>query len=130
MGDDKRMGVGSIGWVDLTVPGADATRDFYKAVIGWTHTDVEMGGYQDYCMNEPESGKTNAGICHARGVNANQPPQWMIYITVADLDAAVAKCVELGGSVIGEPRSAGNQGRFCALRDPAGAVFAIYQQTD
>ena len=46
------------------------------------------GGYADYCMNEPESGQTIAGVCHARGVNANLPPQWLLYITVANLETS------------------------------------------
>jgi predicted enzyme related to lactoylglutathione lyase len=28
--------VGTIGWIDLTVPDAKSLRDFYSAVTGWT----------------------------------------------------------------------------------------------
>jgi predicted enzyme related to lactoylglutathione lyase len=76
--------VGSIGWFDLTVPDAIAVRDFYGAVTGWTWTGLDMGGYEDYCMNQPGDGTTVAGICHARGGNASVPPQWLPYIIVAD----------------------------------------------
>lgn len=121
--------VGGITWMDLTVENATATKDFYREVVGWTTTDVEMGGYNDYCMNQPQTAKTVAGICHARGPNAELPAAWLIYITVDDLDKSVAKCVELGGKIISPQRDYGGQGRYCVIRDPAGAVAALYEAT-
>ena len=117
--------VGSIGWVDLTVPDAEKLRDFYSAVVGWQPRDCEMGGYQDYSMTTP-SGKDTAGVCHARGVNADVPPVWLVYFTVADVAGSVAVCKANGGEVLVEPRSMGG-GTFAVIRDPAGAVCALYQ---
>jgi hypothetical protein len=85
-----------------------------------------MGGYSDFSMMTPLSGKTVAGICYAQGVNADLPPQWLIYITVEDVDQSVARCIELGGKVITGPRELGEQGRFCVIQDPAGAVAALF----
>ena len=86
-----------------------------------------MGGYSDYCMNEPQTDKTVAGICHARGQNAKLPAAWLVYINVDDVDKSLAKCVELGGEVVSEIRSYGGQGRYCVIRDPAGAVAALFE---
>ena len=58
---------GSILWTDLTVPNAEAVRDFYREVAGWGVSPVEMGGYQDYTMTSPADGSAVAGVCHARG---------------------------------------------------------------
>ncbi|MEO1369701.1 MAG: VOC family protein, partial [Acidobacteriota bacterium] len=33
---------GTIAWLDLTVPAAEATRDFYREVIGWSVEELEM----------------------------------------------------------------------------------------
>lgn len=118
--------VGSVGWMDLTVPDADRVRDFYREVVGWTASDVSMGAYSDYCMHPP-GGDPVAGVCHARGVNAGIPPVWMIYITVADLDASVANCQKLGGTVVGSIRDMGSYGRMAIIRDPAGAVCGLIQ---
>jgi len=118
---------GSICWTDLTVENADSIRDFYSEVVGWQSSAIKMGDYEDYCMNEPESGQTVAGICHARGANANIPPQWLVYMTVADLDQSVARCQELGGEVLNGPRSVGD-GTMVVIRDPAGAVAGLYQR--
>lgn len=121
--------IGGISWVDLTVEDGTAIKDFYREVVGWKVTDVEMGGYSDYCMNEPQTDKTVAGICHARGQNAKLPAAWLVYINVDDVDMSVAKCVELGGEVVSEIRSYGGQGRYCVIRDPAGAVAALFEPT-
>ena len=118
--------VGSISWTDLTVPDAPALRRFYERVVGWTASGFNMGGYEDYCMNLPSDGETVAGICHARGSNADLPAQWLIYITVADLQASVRHCRKLGGAVLAEPREMGG-GRVAVIRDPAGAVAALFQ---
>lgn len=124
MSDQQKHPIGSIGWTDLTVDDATGVRDFYAQVVGWKHQGLSMGDYEDYCMDEPGSGKTVAGICHRRGTNANIPPAWLVYITVADADAAAKKVVELGGEIMDGPRKMGG-GRFCVIRDPAGAVCAL-----
>ena len=125
MSDEKRPAVGTVSWMDLTVADAPRVRDFYREVVGWDVSEVDMGGYTDFCMNAPEGGATVAGICHARGVNADLPPQWLVYITVADLDRAMERCVALGGAVIAGTRDMGSYGRLCVVRDPAGAVAAL-----
>jgi uncharacterized protein len=116
--------IGRITWQDLTVPDATRVRDFYQAVAGWTAQPVSMDGYDDYAMFGPAGDTPVAGICHARSSNANLPPQWLVYITVADADAAASRAVELGGRVIDGPREMGG-GRFAVIADPAGAVAAL-----
>ena len=122
------LAAGSISWIDLTVDDAERLRRFYERVVGWSAAPVDMGGYADYNMTVPSTDTPAAGICHARGANAELPAQWLIYITVDDLDSSVNRCRELGGSVIAAPRSLGEHGRFCVIRDPAGAVAALFER--
>lgn len=117
---------GKIGWIDMTVADADGVRDFYKAVVGWNVEDTSMGDYSDYTMMSPGDGDAIAGICHARGANADLPGGWLIYITVADVAASAAACVANGGKVIVEPRGLAG-GQFCVIEDPSGATAALYQ---
>lgn len=117
--------IGSIGWLDLTVDDADGVRDFYARVVGWESEPLDMGGYSDYVMKSPESGTPRGGVCHARGPNAGLPAQWLAYLIVADLDVSLAQVEELGGQVVSAPRSTGD-GSFAVIRDPAGAVVALY----
>jgi hypothetical protein len=117
---------GQIGWIDISVGDAESLKAFYTRVAGWTPEAVDMGGYNDYCMTPPGADAPVAGICHARGSNAEIPPQWLLYIVVADLEKSLRDCVEMGGAAI-TPIREGGGGRFAVIRDPAGAVCALYQ---
>jgi predicted enzyme related to lactoylglutathione lyase len=118
--------IGQIGWIDMTTDDAAGVRDFYKAVVGWKTEDVDMKGYADYVMKMPGSGEGAAGICHAKGSNAELPSGWLIYIVVEDVGASAAACVEHGGKIVVEPRGLAG-GRFCVIEDPGGSVAALYQ---
>ena len=118
--------IGKIGWIDMTVDDAPGVRDFYKAVVGWETDDVDMGGYSDYVMKMPVSGEGVAGVCHARGSNADLPSGWLIYIVVADAEKSAAACISNGGIVVVEPRGLAG-GRFCVVEDPGGSIAALYQ---
>lgn len=119
--------IGAITWIDLTVGAARDVRDFYQDVVGWTAGDVEMGGYSDFTMHPPGGGEPVAGVCHARGPNADLPAHWLIYITVADLDRSLARCRARGGAILVGPKGMGPAGRYAVIRDPAGAVAALIQ---
>jgi predicted enzyme related to lactoylglutathione lyase len=86
-----------------------------------------MGDYSDFNMNAAGSGNPVAGICHARGSNADLPAQWMVYIIVADLEKSTARCKELGGKLVTPIKNMGDQDRYCVIKDPAGAVAALYE---
>ena len=118
---------GAIGWFDLTVEHGEQIRDFYIQVTDWTSEDHSMDEYSDYVMKTPNSDTAVAGICHARGQNANFPPQWLMYVQVADLDVSLKSCLDLGGTVISPSRSMGDFGTMAVIQDPAGAVLALTQ---
>lgn len=113
---------GTQGWLDLTVDDAAGLRDFYAAVLGWTPAPVPMndGEYEDYAMLVGE--EAVGGVCHRRGVNANLPAAtWVPYFVVADLAAAREAASSKGATVV-EART-----QMLILRDPAGAVFALWE---
>ena len=118
--------IGKIGWIDISVDDASGLRDFYSSVVGWQPEGLSMGDYDDFTMKTPHGGSAVSGVCHARGSNAELPRQWLIYITVADVDASAKACTELGGKLIVAPKAM-DDARFCVIEDPAGAVAALYQ---
>jgi predicted enzyme related to lactoylglutathione lyase len=126
MEEKQALQVGTITWRDLTVKDATAVRDFYASVVGWTFRAEDMGGYSDFSMISPSTGDVVTGVCHARGANSEIPPQWLVYITVADVDASAKTCTDLGGTVLVGPKPMGG-GRFAVIRDPAGAVCALFR---
>ena len=119
--------VGSIGWTDLTVDDAEEIRKFYSAVVGWKADPVDMGGYNDFNMMTPASGEVVAGVCHAKGGNTGLPTQWIMYVTVEDIEVSAEKCKQLGGKILTGPTGSAGKERTCVIQDPAGAVMALYQ---
>lgn len=120
--------IGTVGWMDLTIDDADTVSKFYNEVVGWDIQSFDMGGYNDYCMNDPETGETLAGVCHARGANANLPPQWLVYVGVEDLDKSLEAVTANGSKVLGDRRSDGKGGHYCLIQDPAGAHMMLWEQ--
>lgn len=118
---------GVVAWCDITVPDAVALRDFYADVTGWRPQPLAMEGYDDFNMMLPGSDEPAAGICHARGQNADLPPQWLIYIAVPDLGASAQKALDRGAVHLSGALEAGDDGGYAVFRDPAGAAFALYQ---
>ena len=125
----RALPIGTIMWQDLTIAQAEPIRDFYQQVIGWQAQGEDMGGYEDYHMLLPGTDESVAGICHAQGANADfagLPPTWLMYIVVEDVAQSAAACQSLGGSILIPPRLMG-AGLFCVIRDPAGAICALFQ---
>lgn len=119
--------VGAVMWRDLTVDNADQVASFYERVVGWRREDVDMGGYADYAMKPAEGDEPVAGVCHARGVNENLPPQWLVYVRVADLEESLETTTQQGGQVVATPRGMGGKSRMAVIKDPAGAVLALFE---
>lgn len=120
--------VGCIAWLDLTVPDASATRDFYREVVGWSVQEVGMKDaserYADYNMLG-DDGDPAAGICHARGVNLGLPPVWMIYLPVGDLPESLHRVRAEGGRIVKEASRADGTPEYAVVEDPVGVAFAL-----
>ena len=52
------------------------------------------------------------------------PATWSVYFGVEDTDAALAKVVELGGSIV-TPAEDSPYGRLAQAADPTGAQFKL-----
>lgn len=120
---------GFIKWADLTVENAEAVRDFYAGVVGWRPVGMPVEGREDFVMLHPQSGDPAAGVCHQAGSLEGLPQQWLVYVTVEDLDDSIVATDELGGRVVFGPRESEALGRWCVVEDPAGAVMALTELT-
>jgi predicted enzyme related to lactoylglutathione lyase len=127
-GDPKRAG--HIAWLDLTVPEAAATRDFYQQVVGWSAQDIEMKDaaetYADFNMLGGDASPA-AGICHARGVNQDLPPTWLLYLPVGDLAESIRRVEEEGGQVTKSTLGSEANYQYAIVKDPVGAHFVLVQ---
>lgn len=119
---------GHIAWLDLTVPDAEGTRDFYSQVIGWESDEVAMedenGAYADYGMDDA-SGKTAAGICHARGQNVGVPPVWILYLAVGDLEESLRRVEEEDGRILKKGLDGSGVMQYAVIEDPVGVAIGL-----
>jgi predicted enzyme related to lactoylglutathione lyase len=127
MGNGEKRAPGTLIGLDLTVQDAATVRDFYASVIGWEVEPFDLGEYSDYFMKAPSTGEFVSGICHARGENADLPPQWLTYVVVADLDESLRRVQTGGGTQVTTIKGAAGSNRYCVIRDPAGAHIALME---
>jgi hypothetical protein len=114
---------GAISWDELITRNPDGARDFYTRVFGWkTRQDqYDWGGYTVFTSDDGD----HAGMLDRPSAEA--PPEWIPYVTVADVDDAVARAQKGGGKVHMEPVDIKNVGRAAVLVDPQGAAFGLWQ---
>jgi predicted enzyme related to lactoylglutathione lyase len=117
---DKTPGIFS--WNELVTRDADASATFYASLLGWTREDTDMGGFKYSMFKSGE--RPVAGMIQLSEDEA--PVAWFAYVTVQDLDAAVAKATELGASVCKEI-TALSMGRFAIIVDPQGATLGLWE---
>jgi uncharacterized protein len=121
------MSHGKMLWVDLTVDNATEVATFYHHVAGWRIEPVSMGDYNDYNCFAPDNDEAPvAGVCHRRGPNSHLPAVWMNYIAVPDLQASMDACIRHGGEIISRPVE-GSPHQIAVIKDPGGAIVALYQ---
>jgi uncharacterized protein len=118
---------GALAWNELATRDIDAAKAFYGAVFGW---DAETNAYGETSYSEWKlDGRSIGGmIAMNEQWPAEVPPHWMVYLAVADADAAVERAQELGGKVAVPPTDT-PAGRFAVLNDPHGAVFSVIALT-
>ena len=125
---EQKDNTGDMAWMDLTVPNAEQVKNFYQQVVGWEVEEVSMGDYNDYSMNSPIDKQAITGICHAKGPNADIPASWMPYFMVDDLDDSIKSVENQGGEILTTIKSMGDFDRYVFIKDPAGAMCALYMK--
>jgi predicted enzyme related to lactoylglutathione lyase len=112
---------GALVWNELNSPDLDASSAFYGGLFGWTVAPFG-GGPEPYLSIK--NGDANAGGIRPLS-QPGAPPYWLAYFGVEDLDAALAKVAELGGTKHAGPIDI-QVARIAIVADPQGAVFALY----
>lgn len=121
-------------WFDTMSMDYAASTAYYEKALGWVLTEIGSGGdpdsvgpdhYSEVRLRGGDPNETVAGIMGAAGMfGADHPSFWQVYITVDDVDAAVAKTAELGGEVV-MPGEVTPWGTLATIKDPMGAVICL-----
>ncbi len=117
---------GSLTWNELATSDIDAASEFYRALFGWTFS--ELPGPTKVLTIEND-GRPNGHMLQMNEAWAGIPPNWMPYFAVADTDAMAQKAEDAGGKICSPPTDI-PPGRFAVIQDPEGATFTIIRLSD
>lgn len=124
-GFEKYNEPGSVTWDELHSKSFAATTDFYTSVFGWSIEKTADTDDFRYYQGQID-GETVAGLMDAANtLPAEMPSHWAVYFAVADVDAAVARGLQGGASLV---RAAQDTpfGRIAEVADPTGAAFTLH----
>ena len=115
---------GTPSWFELHTRDYQAAVAFYREVFGWnTHVLSDTPEFRYTTLKQGEGWL--AGIMDAAGILPDGvPAHWSVYFGVEDTDAALAKIVDLGGSILMAAEDT-PYGRLAAAADPTGAAFKL-----
>jgi predicted enzyme related to lactoylglutathione lyase len=110
---------GTPAWFELHTGSYDDAVSFYRDVFGWdTHPMSDTDEFRYTTLGKDQDAL--AGIMD----DAGEPSGWNVYFEVADVDAALAKVTELGGTIV-EPAQDTPYGRLARAKDPTGTPFRL-----
>ncbi len=112
---------GALSWNELASTDMDASAKFYRDMFGWTVEPMESSPMPYMVVSN--QGRGNGGIRPV--MPPDVPPHWLVYFGADDIEAALAKAQELGGTQLVPATSIG-PGTIAVVQDPQGAVFALY----
>lgn len=110
-------------WADLVSTDTSLSAEFYGKVFGWTFRPVAAADGAAGYLTILSDGRPIGGIVPARG-RIERGARW-IGLASGDPKTMVGRAQERGGAVATAPVVLPGRGEFAALRDPAGAYFAI-----
>jgi hypothetical protein len=115
---------------ELPADDADRARTFYQQAFGWRTQSMPGMGYTlvfttptDEQGRPAEVGGINGGMLERQGP-ITAP---VIVVEVDDIDAALAKVVELGGKTALGRQNVGDMGYSAYFVDPEGNVVGLWQ---
>ena len=112
-------------WQELMTTNVDRATDFYKDLLGWDYSTMDMGD-QNYTLIKNQ-GDDIGGIMMLPPEMKDVPPHWKTYFTVTDIDETIAVIKDSGGNILMGPQDIPETGQFAVCIAPDGTVFCLFQ---
>ena len=112
--------VGTWSWNELVTDRLDTAREFYADLLGWS-SEVVAGPIPRASFT---LGDLLLGGAHSPTPQEGSKARWTVSFRVAEVDEAVARAKELGGTILFPPMNI-PIGRFGIVADPTGAAFTM-----
>ena len=112
---------GSMAWSELQTRDLSAALPFYEQVFAWSWENGMVPGYRIARVDDLAiaGAETMPGY-----VPEEIPAVWLVYFSVADINATTERAVELGGRIF-MPPNPDDAHRTAGILDPTGARFMI-----
>jgi len=123
MGGFQTHGANAFGWAELNARGVETTLPFYQQVFGWT-TKPSDSPDQPYTEFQVDGESIGGATEMNPMVPAEMPNYWLVYFTVADVDATHRKAIDAGGRELLAPIDFPG-GRMSIVSDPQNAAFGL-----
>jgi len=116
---------GTFIWYELMTSDVSAAARFYHAVIGWSGRDSGTPGMDYRIWLNGADGVGGLMKIPADAAAHGMRPIWVGYVSVDDVDAAVARVTTAGGAVHMPATDIPGVGRLAMVADPQGATFYV-----
>ena len=108
-------------WFEVHTPDRERAKTFYGRVFGWTFADDPQVPYSMVEMGE--DAPIGGGIAETE---PGQPTMTVFNVQVPDVEAALARVDEHGGTIIVPRQSTPNGLEFAYVADPDGSMFGLW----
>jgi predicted enzyme related to lactoylglutathione lyase len=112
-------------WQELMTTNIDQAADFYKDLLGWDYSTMDMGD-QNYTVIKNQSDEIGGMMIlppEMKGV----PPHWKTYFAVKNIDETIAVIRNNDGNVLMGPQDIPETGQLAICIAPDGTVFSLFQ---
>ena len=116
------MGVSEC-WYELGTSNEQAAGKFYASLFGWATKPLPTTPPYTVFSN---SGTDIGGMYGLTEQMKGVPPHWLPYLQVENCDATAKRAQMFGGGTVVPPTDIPGTGRFAYLKDPQGAMFAVF----
>lgn len=126
-GSDGLRYPGRILWHDLLTDTPEQSREFYGELFGWEFEPLDG---MNYTLIRHQ-GELIGGMVDQNALpTTDDVSQWVVLMSVADLEQAARLLSDAGGTVFTPPTSLGERGSISVVADPQGAVLALLRTRD
>jgi predicted enzyme related to lactoylglutathione lyase len=125
---------GKIIWRDLLTNDPAASKRFYGELFGWTFESVGTASNlkedSAYTLIRHD-GRLIGGMINTLVLNGRDDiSQWVVLISVEDIEARMKTVIESGGKVMTPPTDLQDRGRLAVIRDAEGALVGLLETRD
>jgi predicted enzyme related to lactoylglutathione lyase len=114
-------------WFEIPVSDVARATTFYESVLGVSLSPLEQGGFKMAWFPQVERGAGSSGaLVQGEGRTPGRAGT-LVYLNVADMDAALARVESSGGRVL-LPKASGEFGSIAHFEDCEGNLVALHSR--